>query len=131
MRITFRELHPEANSHSYILTQNEKIGLTKDELVSNASDMILAGSQVGIVLSGMLSLLLSNPEKMAILTKEIIEAFRDNSEMMFQSEASLVYLSACVQKKLRIYTPAPSAIPNLSPSGGIAVGGLYIPGNVS
>jgi len=93
--------------------------------------MILAGSQVGIVLSGMLFLLLTNPEKMIILKKEIVEAFKDNSEMTFQSEASLVYLNACVQETLRIYTPAPSAIPNLSPSGGMTVDGLYIPGNVS
>ena len=93
--------------------------------------MILAGSQAGVFITGMIYLLLTHPDKMELLVAEILAAFKDRSEMSFASEAKLPYLGACIQEALRMYTPAPAAIPNIVPAAGITVDGVAIPGGVS
>lgn len=75
----------------------------------------------------MLFLLLSNPEKRDVLVQEIRVAFQSRTDMTFQSEPKLVYLNACISEALRVYNPAPSAMPYLTPAGGMTVDGVFVP----
>ncbi|KAK8132274.1 isotrichodermin C-15 hydroxylase (cytochrome P-450 monooxygenase CYP65A1) [Apiospora kogelbergensis] len=76
---------------------NQKLSL--DEMYCHADVFMLAGTETtGTSLSGMTYHLLTNPEKLAILTKEIRSHFAQDADINLQSTAGLEYLNACVPR---------------------------------
>lgn len=106
--------------------------MTDNDLLSNASLFILAGSETSAtLLSGLIYLLLINPDCMQKVKEEIDGAFKDTSEMTFMKEAQLPYLHACIEETFRVYPPVPMELNRVTPPEGATIDGIFVPGNVS
>lgn len=106
--------------------------MTRDEIISNATILILAGSETtATVLSGATYLLHQNPEKLAILQKEVREAFSSIDDITLLSSSKLPYLHAVLEETMRCYPPAADNLPRVTPSEGAMVAGEWVPGNTT
>lgn len=122
-----------AKYHSHFLRHNndEKGGVSTEEIISNAGLFIIAGSETSAtLLSGMFFHLLKNPDYMAKLKKEVRSSFTSTEDMTFASQTKLPYLQACIEEALRIYPPVPADLPRVTPPEGAIINGEVIPGNV-
>ncbi|PVH82038.1 cytochrome P450 monooxygenase-like protein [Cadophora sp. DSE1049] len=116
---------------SHFLKHRDGI-MTDNDLLSNASLFILAGSETSAtLLSGLIYLLLKNPDSMQKVRDEIDAAFNDTSEMTFVKEAQLPYLHACIEETFRVYPPVPMELNRVTPPEGATIDGLFVPGNKS
>ena len=107
-------------------------GLRHDEILSNASLFVVAGSEaVATNLSGATYFLLKNPRIMNKLKAEIRSAFKTNTEISVSNVAQLQYLQAILTETNRIYPTALTGQACIVPPEGDTVGGVRIPGNVS
>ncbi|KUI61556.1 Isotrichodermin C-15 hydroxylase [Cytospora mali] len=89
--------------------------------VINATFMVLttAGSETtATVLSGTLNYLVNNPDKLAILTSEIRQRFKNQDEIKLDALRELEYLNVCLNEGLRLSVPIPWMLPRLVPEGG-------------
>ncbi|ETS80734.1 hypothetical protein PFICI_08263 [Pestalotiopsis fici W106-1] len=103
--------------------------LTVKEMHTNAELFMLAGTETtASLLTGLTYHLLTNPDKMKILTDEIRSRFKDYQDMTFEALAQLEYLNACIREGLRIYPSIPTGIPRVVADGGNIILGKYIPG---
>ena len=130
-RIELKEDRPDFMSP--ILKHNiEGKGLTKDEMQSNASLFIIAGSEaVATVLSGSTYYLLKNPEMMKKLTAEIRGAFKTEADITAQSVGQLPYLIAVLTETMRIYPTALTGQATRTPFEGDTICGYWVCGDVS
>lgn len=122
---------------SYILRYNDRTkceegsnrALTSGEIFTNASLLILAGSETtATLLSGLTYHLLRNQTAYKKLIHEIRSTFRTSKDITLQSTQALPYLSAVLEEALRIYPPAPSAFPRVVPPGpGELIDGQHVP----
>ncbi|KAK4234237.1 cytochrome P450 [Achaetomium macrosporum] len=111
-----------------LLKRADEWGLTLEKLQANSSILIIGGSETtATVLSGVTFLLLTNPEAMKKLTREIRGAFKSEDEIDFVSVSTLPYLLACIDEALRIYPPVPIGLPRVVPKGGASIAGNYVP----
>ncbi|KAK0119808.1 hypothetical protein ONS95_011240 [Cadophora gregata] len=116
---------------SHFLKHRDGI-MTDNDLLSNASLFILAGSETSAtLLSGLIHLLLKNPDWMQKVRDEVDAAFKDTSEMTFMKEAQLQYLHACVEETFRVYPPVPMELNRVTPPEGATIDGVFVPGNKS
>jgi cytochrome P450 len=70
--------------------------LTLDEMYCHADVFMLAGSETtGTAMSGLTYFLLTNRDKLALLTQELRGRFRNKDEITMESTAPLKYLNAC------------------------------------
>ncbi|ORX98759.1 cytochrome P450 [Clohesyomyces aquaticus] len=116
----------------FVLNQPEGKGLTRDEMDSNASLFMVAGTETTATLvSGLSYLLAKHPEKMTRLVNEIRGAFTSSDDMKLEILAALPYLNACMKEALRVYPPVASGLPRLTPAEGSTVCGVYIPPNTT
>lgn len=70
--------------------------LTLDEMYCHADVFMLAGSETtGTAMSGLTYYLLTNRDKLALLTQELRGRFRNKDEITMESTAPLKYLNAC------------------------------------
>ncbi|KAI1857789.1 uncharacterized protein JN550_013052 [Neoarthrinium moseri] len=107
---------------------NSGKGLSLSEMHSNAEIFMLAGSETtATLLSGLTYLLLTNPDKMELLCKEVRRTFKTSQDINFEATASLRYLNACLREALRVYPPVPIGNPRVVPPGGQAVLGVWLP----
>ncbi|KAK8043477.1 hypothetical protein PG993_005907 [Apiospora rasikravindrae] len=101
--------------------------LSLEEMYCHADVFMLAGSETsGSTLSGLTSHLLSNPEKLAILTKHIRSLFRNEHEITLKSTAGIEYLNACIQEALRLYPPVPVGVPRVVTETGLTIRNQWI-----
>lgn len=110
--------------------QGEK-GMSVPEMVTNASNLVMAGSEtLATVLSGCLSLLLTHLSAMEKITSEIRTAFSSREKITLQSvnSGNLKYTLAALDETMRIYTPVPSQLAREVPAGGDTVEGKFVPG---
>ena len=108
-----------------------KTGLKHEELMSNASLFIIAGSEsIATVLSGTTYWLLQNPEVKKTLTEEIDRSFTKEDEINAESVSQLPYLNACLSETNRIYPTALTGQAMRAPPGGSEICGRWIPGGV-
>lgn len=114
----------------YILAHNHiKGGMSREEIVSNASTLIVAGADtMGTTLTGTIFLLLQNPSAMHRVRDEIRCAFAEAKEIQFQNLDRLEYLPAVLQEALRMYPPATNGQARVTPQEGAVVCGHAIPG---
>ena len=111
---------------SYMLAEGPYQYTSEEALVSQASTLIVAGSETtATLLSGLTYYLLKSPEKLRILQTEIRSNFKDGSSIDGDAVAKLPYLSAVIEEGLRIFQPIPFGLPRISP--GAFVDGHYIP----
>jgi averantin hydroxylase len=113
-----------------VLTHNkegEGTGMTRDEMVSNASFLILAGSETtATLLSGATYLLLKHPDVMAKLVAEIRTTFKSNSEIDLFTVGKLEYMLALLDETMRLYPPVTSLPNRVAPRGGQIVCGEFV-----
>jgi cytochrome P450 len=103
-------------------------GMSIEEMKSNASHLVLAGSETtATLLSGVLYHLLRNPEVMDKLVNEIRTTFRSSEAIDLFSVGDLKYSEAVLSETMRIYPPVPSMFPRIVPEGGDTVEGRYVP----
>ena len=106
--------------------------LSDAEVKAMSSVLVLAGSETSATaLSGFVFLisLPENADKLAILVDEVRSAFADEADMNIKSTAQLEYLKAAIDETMRMYPPAVTLTPRVSP--GAAVGGHWLPQGVS
>jgi cytochrome P450 len=117
----------------YILKHNDDgKGMTTGELYSNASVLIIAGSETtATLLSGCTYHLLKNPNVLQKLVKEVREAFASNEEITITGVNNLAYMLAVLDESLRIYPPVPQGLPRRVGPEGDTVGGKWVPGGTS
>lgn len=116
----------------YILRQNEKGGVSQDEIILNSALFIVAGSETtASLLSGLLMWLLRTPTAYARLTHEIRSTFATAADMTFTDLQNLPYMNACIDEGLRIFPPVPTGLTRTVPAGGDTVAGEFLPGGVT
>jgi averantin hydroxylase len=107
-------------------------GMTRDEMVSNASLLVLAGSETtATLLSGVTYLLLSHSDVMAKLVTEIRTTFKSDSDIDLVTVGKLDYMLAVLNEAMRIYPPVATQPNRIAPQGGEIVCGKWVPGGVS
>lgn len=106
--------------------------LTFDELKSNASTLIIAGSETtATALSGITYFVLSDANVHRKLNDEIRGAFASEGEIDMVSVQKLGYLQAVINEGLRMYPPIPTGIVRrVTDDGGVFLG-QYVPSGVS
>lgn len=116
---------------SLVLRERES-ALSLDEMHSNADMFMIAGTETtATVLSGLVYYLLLNPEKMKTLKEEIRGTFKSRQHISLGRLSQLKYLQACIEEALRLYPPAPIGLPRLTPPGGTAICGEWVPEKAS
>jgi cytochrome P450 len=107
-------------------------GFSVDEMVSNGSTLIIAGSETtATLLSGVTYLLLKNPRVLAKLQDEIRSTFNSDEEINFDSCNRLEYCLAVLTEALRVYPPVPGGLPRIVDAQGDMIEGHWVPGGVS
>ena len=116
----------------YVLKFEYPKGMTTEELVSNGSSLVLAGSETAAtLLSGATYLLLQHPNVMAKLVAEIRGTFAKDTDITIVSVGKLRYLTAVLEESMRLYPPVPIGLYRVVPKGGDTVVGKWIPSGVS
>lgn len=88
-------------------------------------------AKTATVLSGTVYHLLTNPAVYQTLTEEIRGTFKSQDQLTIGTLQNMKYLNACLEEGLRIFPPAPVALPRVSPQGGATVCGRFVPEGVS
>ena len=117
---------------SAITRYNDEKGMRLEEIHSNASLFIVAGSETtATLLSGCTFFLLTHPECLAKLLEEIRLSFKEESDINLVGTGQCKYLMACLEESLRLYPPVPIGLPRIVPEGGEVINGHFVPGGVS
>ena len=117
---------------TYILRHNDERGMNEAELFSNASLLILAGSETtATALSGTTYHLLKTPNELKRLTQELRTRFRSSADMTTSSLASCELLNAVLREGIRMYPPVPVGLPRKVLVDDAVVVGHYVPKGVS
>jgi len=117
-----------ADFMSYILKYNDEKGMTPAEIESNASLLIIAGSETtATFLSGITYNLLRTPEVLKTLTELIRTTFAMENDINILSLQQLEYLTACLEEGLRTYPPVPSGLQRNTTSEGNVICNKYVP----
>ncbi|WQF84543.1 Putative cytochrome P450 [Colletotrichum destructivum] len=111
-----------------MLRKSDARELTFDELKSNASTLIIAGSETtATALSGITYFLLSDAGVYRKLNDEIRGTFATEGEIDMVSVQKLGYLQAVINEGLRMYPPVPTGIVRrVTEDGGVFLG-QYVP----
>lgn len=104
--------------------------ISQPELESQASALISAGSETtSTALTGMLVFLLTHPEALAKLAREVRTSYASYGDITGDAAAKLPHLNGVIQEGLRLFPPAPEGLSRISPGGTIA--GHYVPAGYS
>ncbi|KAL8777566.1 MAG: hypothetical protein Q9213_007802 [Squamulea squamosa] len=114
---------------TYILGNNEgEEKMTRDEIDSNGSFLILAGSETSATTcSSSTFFFLKNPTVYEKLKKEVRDAFKSQDDITVQAAAKLPYLHAVIWEALRLHPTGPTSVPRLVDRPGVVVDGHEIP----
>lgn len=106
--------------------------LTFEELKSNSSVLIIAGSETtATALSAITYYLCTNRQALDKLTHEVRTAFSSEEEIEMVSAQQLQYMQAVMNEGLRMYPPVPTGIVRrVTDDGGVFLG-QYVPSGVS
>ncbi|KAL7794294.1 cytochrome P450 [Trichoderma ceciliae] len=102
--------------------------LTFEELTSNASVLIIAGSETtATVLSAASYFLGRYPEVQAKLAQEVRSTFRSADDITINSVQHLSYMLAVLDEVMRIFPAVVSGLPRVTSEGGAMIAGEYVP----
>ncbi|KAL2867503.1 cytochrome P450 [Aspergillus lucknowensis] len=106
--------------------------MTRAEMVSNASAIVLAGSETSAsLLSGCIWLLLTNRQYLAGLTEEVRARFARAADIDAQSVTQIEGLQAMLEESLRLYPPVPMQSNRIVPPQGALIAGKWVPEGTS
>lgn len=106
-------------------------GMTKKEMVANASILVLGGSETtATLLAGTTYLLMKHPEVMEKLNSEVRSIFSKDEDIDFQSVGSLEYMLAVLDEAMRLYPPVPKQGNRIVPAKGAMIAGKWVAGGV-
>jgi cytochrome P450 len=115
-----------------VLRREGDKALSLAEMHANADLFMIAGTETTATLvSGLIYYLLINPDKMKILQEELRSEFKSQDDLTMARLVHLKYLNACISEALRVYSPVPAGLPRVTPPGGAAICGEWIPANAS
>ena len=120
---------------THILKQNkdneakaQKKAMSPAEIGLNMAVLIFAGSETtSSALSGIMRMLLQNPDKLRKLVHEVRSSFAQEREISIASAGHLEYLGAVINEGLRLCPPVVIGVPRIAPIGGEWVCGQYVP----
>ncbi|KAI9373001.1 putative sterigmatocystin biosynthesis P450 monooxygenase stcF [Aspergillus egyptiacus] len=106
--------------------------MSRAEMVSNASAIVLAGSETtATLLSGCIWLLLTNPEHLQQLTERIRARFSTAASIDAQTVSQIPELQAVLDESLRLYPAVPMQSNRVVPPPGMHLAGRWVPGGTS
>ncbi|PTB64949.1 cytochrome P450 [Trichoderma citrinoviride] len=109
-------------------TRGSSEELTFNELVSNSSLLIAAGSETtATALSAATYYLGLYPEIFAKLAAEVRSAFSSEKAISLTSVQHLTYLQAVIDEAMRLFPSAPGTQPRIISPGGDMIVGKYVP----
>ena len=104
-------------------------GMTIKELETNASTLVLAGSETtATLLSGTVFYLISNPLVLKKVVQELRRSFHSENEITVRSSSEQHYLLAVLNETARLYPPVPTMSSRCVPLPGDTIDGVYLPG---
>ena len=113
-----------------ILKHNGEKGvqLTDAELSSNASVLLIAGSETtATLLSGVTYCLLKNPRVLQKLKNEVRGQWKEYNDITLDEVSKSPYLLAVLQEALRYFPPVPTGFERRVAKGGESVSGYFMP----
>lgn len=117
---------------TYILRNNDEDGMTRDEIDSTVSLLVIAGSETSATTSCSSTwFLLKNPSAMARVQEEIRAAFKSMEDITIASVSKLPYLHAVLQEAMRLHPLGPLNAPRQVDREGTIICGHEIPVGVS
>ncbi|KAM3065584.1 hypothetical protein ACMFMF_010806 [Clarireedia jacksonii] len=135
---SFKETMAAGNFLDHDVIFNELSDLKDRELVAEATDIILAGSDTtATTIAVAVNQLTSNRKAYEALKREVRQAnLKTAEDFDLKSIEQLPYLSACVKEALRLATPVPGRLPRIVPqpkagAAPLTVDGKVIPAGVS
>lgn len=112
--------------------RNSKHQLSREEIVTNSSAMVFAGSHtVQSAITGIIFHLVRNPEGLAKVTDEVRTSFTTAGDLEFRKLVKLPLLDAAIKEGIRLASPVPLGLTRLVPEGGHTIHGEYFPAGVS
>ena len=118
---------------TYILDNNNgKERMTRDEIDTNGSFLIVAGSETtATTCSAATFYLLENPAAYRRLKKEVRDAFDSMDDITAPDAGKLPYLHAVISEALRLHPAGPVSVPRVVDRPGVVISGREIPVGVS
>ncbi|KAL4789026.1 cytochrome P450 [Aspergillus venezuelensis] len=114
------------------LDRDGELPMSHEEMVSNASAIVLAGSETSAtLLSGCIWLLLTNRKYLLQLTEHVRSRFTKAAEIDLQTVTQIEGLQAVLDESLRLYPPVPMQSNRIVPQQGAQIAGKWVPGGVS
>lgn len=106
--------------------------ITEADLTVNGEVLVVAGSETtATVLSGATYYLLINPRVMIKLVHSIRSSFAGSDEISLARVSENPYIMAVLHEAFRLYPPAATDHPRISPPEGTIINGSFVPGHVS
>lgn len=116
----------------HILKQKDtERAMSFDEMVTNGSTLIVAGSETtATLLSAVTYYLVKNERVLSKLQEEIRASFASEKDITVTACNQLEYLNAVLTEALRIFPPAPTGLPRIVDREGDMIAGKWVPGGV-
>ncbi|POS68852.1 isotrichodermin C-15 hydroxylase [Diaporthe helianthi] len=106
-------------------------GLSFDEIVENASPLIIAGSETSATtMSAVTYFLTTHPEALARAVAEVRESFSSNEAISLTQSVQTPFLDAVFNETHRLFPAAPVPTPRVVNKDGEIIDGRYIPGGI-
>ncbi|MCJ1380793.1 hypothetical protein MMC17_003902 [Xylographa soralifera] len=116
---------------TYILRHNDEKGMSVPEIEQTLRVLVVAGSETtATALSGIVRMLLQNPETLSKITTEVRQSFRHESEICAQRVTAMPYLGAVIEEGLRLCPPVALGMPRVVPAGGAKISGHWLPSGI-
>ncbi|KAI8624022.1 isotrichodermin C-15 hydroxylase [Xylariaceae sp. FL1651] len=111
-----------------LVKKQSEWNMSFEKLSANALILVLAGSETtATTLSGATYLLLTHPDVLEKLKREVRSAFKDESEISINTVGNLTYMLAILNEALRLYPPVTANLVRVVPKGGAQIAGHYVP----
>ena len=112
----------------YMLDHSNEKGMSRDQIYSNSTFLILAGSETSATTCTAATwFLVKNPPTLKKVQNEIRSNLKSMDEITVTSTSKLPYLHAVIQEALRIHPNGPISVPRLVDRPGVTVSGYQIP----
>ncbi|RAQ99731.1 Cytochrome P450 [Stemphylium lycopersici] len=117
-----------ADFWTLILKANQENIIDVEDMKANANLFMAAGTETtATMLSGFMFNILSNPDKLEKVVKEVRESFTSIEELTSSNIQKLKYLAACCDESMRLYPSTPIGPPRIVLGNGGEICGQFVP----